>query len=173
MKLKSLILGGVTALLGTVSGFAQNVEINFTGSTAFRSAAHATILDVLGGQGTAEYCYDGSTYGGSSHAVIRGQFNGKTYVVRTSWSGSTAGIASVVDQTTVNVIDETINVPTTAGAMIASPTFKAEVAQFSFSDVGVALSSRPTATLGGGPVGWFPSSSRQARPRRAPRHSIT
>ncbi|MCB1231833.1 MAG: hypothetical protein KDN19_16310 [Verrucomicrobiae bacterium] len=156
MKFKTLLIAGAVALLGSATGFTADVEINFTGSTAFRSAAHATILDVLGGQGVATYAFDGSTLGGAGKALFEGTFNGKTYLIRTSWSGSTAGIASVADQTDINVIDEGTVTLTTAGTQLSGAATKAVKAQFSFSDVGVALSSNPTANLGGGPVGVVP-----------------
>lgn len=155
MKFKSLLIAGAVALLGTASSFAQ-VEINLTGSTAFRSAAHSTILDVLGGQGVASYAHTGSTLSGASQAVFTGTFNAKTYIIRTAWSGSTAGISSVAQQTDINVLDETIAVPTTAGAASQATGTKAVKAQFAFSDVGVALSNDPTANLAGGPVGVVP-----------------
>ena len=156
MKLKSLLLAGAVALLGTASGFAQTVELNFTGSTAFRSAAHATILDVLGGQGVAEYAYDGSDLDGAGKALFTGTFNSKTYLIRTSWSGSTAGISSVAQQTDIAVIDEATVTLSTAGTQLSGAATKNVKAQFSFSDVDVALSNDPTANLGGGPVGVVP-----------------
>jgi len=165
MKLKFSLLAGLAALGFASSASAQTV-INITGATAFRSAAHTAIINVLGGPGTTEYGYVGASLSAANHAIFKGSIGGQPYVIRTSMSGSTAGIAAVIAGTNLTYLKSTLVSPdvSTTGVQIASAIAtattngKTETAagRFSFSDVDQAISNTPTPALPGAPVGVVP-----------------
>src|SRR5208337_987809 len=66
-----------------------------TGSTAFRSAVHTAITQIL--QPGFTYAYTGTSFGGASQAIFTGTAitNNISVVIKTSWSGSLAGIETV------------------------------------------------------------------------------
>jgi hypothetical protein len=135
--------------------------VNLTGATAFRAAANNTILQILGGVGTTEYAFTGTQgLGGTDRAIFKGQISGTHYVVRTSWSGSTAGVRDLADAAQIQFL--TVANPTsTSGLNLGqganpSPLFENAVARWAFSDVDKLLSTRPNAPLAGGPVGVVP-----------------
>ena len=161
MNLKSTISLGVLALASASLANAQNV-VNITGATAFRSAANNTILQMLGGTGVTTYAYTGTSgLSGSNRAIFRGLLNGQDTIVRTSWSGSTQGILDLADQNAIQFLDDAGNTLTTGGVNLGqganpAPVFENAIPRFAFSDVDKALSTRPNASLGGGPVGVVP-----------------
>jgi len=166
MKLKITLLAGLAALGFASSASAQTV-INITGATAFRSAAHTAIINLLGGDGVTKYGYAGSSIGSANHAIFFGQIGGEDYIIRTSQSGSTAGIAAVVNATSLTYLKTSLVEDTdysTAGVQIASNITDATnasktesaVGRFSFSDVDQAISQTPTPALPGSPVGVVP-----------------
>lgn len=161
MNIRKSVLLGAVALFATVSSVIADVTINITGATAFRAAAHTSIIATLGGNGVVQYAY--STAAGAATANLatadRSIFVGSveglgTVTVRCSWSGSTAGIASVVNSTAVSVpvMSTTVSIAGTNG--IAS--FENVIPKFSFSDVAQAASNTPEPALNGTQVGVVP-----------------
>ncbi len=164
MKLKATFLAGLVTLVGASFASSQTV-VNLTGATAFRSASHNSILELLGGAGNVSYAYTGTQgLSGSNRAIFKGTINGQPYTVRTSWSGSTAGIAAIADGTPVQLLKSSeADVPTSLGGTNVpggdepNPNvFENGIPRWAFSDVDQLLSTRPTAPLGGGPVGVVP-----------------
>lgn len=165
MKLKISLLAGLAALGFASTASAQTV-ISITGATAFRAAAHTSIINILGGPGVCEYGYVGSSLSNANHAIFKGSIGGQPYVIRTSQNGSTAGIAAVVNASTLTYLKSTLTAPdiSTAGVQIASAIATATtngktengVGRFSFSDVDQAISATPTPALPGAPVGVVP-----------------
>jgi hypothetical protein len=165
MKFKISLLAGLAALGFASTASAQTV-INITGATAFRAAAHTAIINILGGPGVCQYGYVGSSLSNANHALFKGSIGGSPYVIRTSQNGSTAGIAAVVNATTLTYLKDELTSPdiSTAGVQIASAIATATtngktetaVGRFSFSDVDQAISNNPTPALPGAPVGVVP-----------------
>ncbi|WAC21771.1 hypothetical protein OVA24_10275 [Luteolibacter sp. SL250] len=151
MKTKTTLLLGSFVLLSPLA-YSQT-EINITGATAFRAAAHEAIRTTLTG---TQYAYNGGTLGGASQAIFKGTLGGQQYIVRTSFSGSGPGIASISSPTaTVQVLDVNTTVSTN-GTAASSPVFQSVNPRWSFSDVEKNLAGYPNASLGGGPVGIVP-----------------
>lgn len=164
MKLKLSLLAGIAAF-----GFATSanaVTINITGATAFRAAAHTSIINLLGGPGVTQYGYVGTSLSNANHAIFSGSISGTPYVIRTSMSGSTAGIAAVINATSLTYLKDDLVAPdiSTAGVQIAADIATATTngktitaaGRFSFSDVDQAISNNPTPALPGAPVGVVP-----------------
>jgi hypothetical protein len=166
MKLKTKLLAGLAVLGLSASASAQTV-INITGATAFRAAAHNSIIALLGGTGVTKYGFAGSSISSANHAIFFGSINGDPYIIRTSQSGSTAGIASVVNQASLTYLKTSLidGVDySTAGVQIATNIADAttasktetDIARFTFSDVSQDISANPTPALPGGGVGVVP-----------------
>lgn len=165
MKLKTTVLFAAIAAVTTTSAFAQQTRVfNITGATAFRASSNNAIIQLLGGTGVTEFAFTGdSGIDGSNRALFVGTlsaFPGDTVIVRTSWSGSTAGILNLADANPIEFL--TIDNPvSTNGTNLGeqgnpAPIFENAVARWSFSDVDQLLSERPNAPLAGGPVGVVP-----------------
>lgn len=166
MKSKYALLFSVLAIASATNASAITRVFNITGATAFRAAANSTIITMLGGAGTTLYAYTGTSgIGGSNRAIFQGtmpaQFPGDTIIVRASWSGSTQGILDLADGNAIQFLDDNGNTLTTGGQRLGEagdpvPVYETAVARWSFSDVDKLLSTRPNATLSGGPVGVVP-----------------
>jgi hypothetical protein len=95
MKAPKILLAGLLAL--STAGIAQaQTVIHITGSTAFRSAVHTAITHILVPGFT--YGYSGTSFGGANQAIFTGTANtngGIPVIIKTSWSGSLAGIETV------------------------------------------------------------------------------
>ena len=160
MKLKSAILAALLGLAGATTASAQTV-INITGATAFRSAMNTSIIEILGGAGTCKYAYVGTTgITGSDQAIFEGNIGGNPFIIRTRQSGSTQGIADVVNQATITTYLDVANTASdrvVGGAAIsASGKTVSAIPRFSFSDVDQAISNTPSPALPGAPVGVVP-----------------
>ncbi len=163
MKLKTQFVFAALALLGANSLQAQTI-INITGATAFRDAAHGAIIAALGGDGVAQrartdIALPGGT-GNSNLRIYRGFSGGTEYIVRATFSGSTQGILDLADQNDLYFLKTDTTMTTTGTGALTGLTVAGNTeigkAGWSFSDVEKTLSQRPTATLGGGPVGVVP-----------------
>ena len=116
MKLTKLILTTAAVFGVAASASAQSV-INITGATAFREAAHAAIIASFD-EGSLTYGYQGANIGNAGRAIFSGTINGgDAVVVRTSWSGSVAGIRAVVNQA-----NSVSYFPSTLGGLTANGT---------------------------------------------------
>jgi len=157
------IVTSCAALTLAAAAQAQTTVINITGATAFRASANNAIISILGGAGVTEYAFNNSTGGGSvngtNRAIFRGTVTGipGTVIVRASWSGSTAGIASVATGTPVQVLKTATPMTTSGNGFAAtSDNYETVVASFAFSDVAQAASTTLSPTLTGTTVGVVP-----------------
>ncbi len=98
MKITSYLALGA-ALVGSLASASAQTVINITGATAFRQAAHQAIIDSFDA-GSLTYGYQGTNIGNAGRAIFSGTINSgaDAIVVRTSWSGSVAGIRAIVNQ---------------------------------------------------------------------------
>lgn len=163
MKLTSSLVFGALALT-ICNSYAVTRVFDITGATAFRASANNAIISILGGAGTTQYAFIGTSgVAGTNRAIFKGTmaaFPGDEIIVRASWSGSTQGIKDVADQAAIQFLDVT-NPMSTAGINLgqgaaAAPVYTTAVAQWSFSDVDKLLSERPNYSFNGGPVGVVP-----------------
>jgi hypothetical protein len=90
--LKNLLLVGAMSLALAAVAQAQT-KVYITGSTAFRGPTHNAIKNILGAGVT--YGFTGTSFTGASQAIFEGSVNGSPVIVKTSWSGSVAGIQTV------------------------------------------------------------------------------
>lgn len=91
MKITKSILLAAFSIAAASSGNAQTV-IDITGSTAGRSAVHNAIRTVLSNE---TFVFNGSTFNGASKVLFKGDISGTPVIIRTSWSGSAAGVRDV------------------------------------------------------------------------------
>jgi len=155
MNLKSTFIAAV-AVLGLAASVSAQTVINITGATAFREAAHAAIRASLDVGHT--YGYAGSNIALAGRAIFRGTSGGNPVVIRTSWSGSVAGIRAVVNQVD-NVsyyaaTQATYDLLTTSGTPNLSASTENTTANFiAFADNTQDNTPFTGVTLSGGPVG--------------------
>jgi hypothetical protein len=153
-----LIATGFAAFTLAGAAYSQTTVINITGATAFRSAANSSIIALLGGA-TTEYAYVGTSASAANRAIYRGVVPGitGTVIVRTSWSGSTAGIAAIAAGTAVQLLPTTTAM-STGGNVIeaANANYVTAPASFAFSDVAQSASTTLSPTLTGTAVGVVP-----------------
>jgi hypothetical protein len=89
---KSLLLAAAfVAAAGKVNAQTATV-IDITGSTAGRSAVHNAIRTVLSNE---TFVYNGNNFNGASKVLFKGDISGTPVIIRTSWSGSAAGVRDV------------------------------------------------------------------------------
>jgi hypothetical protein len=160
MNTNTFIATGLAAIALTGAAYSQTV-VNITGATAFRAAANTSIIALLGGAGTTEFAFDtttGASAGATNRAIYRGNVAGiGAVIVRASWSGSTAGIASVASGTPVQVLKTTTTMTTAGNAFAAvAGDFETAPASFAFSDVAQSASTTLSPTLTGSTVGVVP-----------------
>lgn len=160
MKLTSSLICGALALT-ICNSYAATRVFNITGATAFRASANSAIISILGGAGTTQYAYTGTSgVAGTNLAIFKGTmaaFPGDEIFVRVRWSGSTQGILDVANQANISFLKTTVTM-STAGTNNGGAAGDQEtaVAQWSFSDVDKALSEKPNYAFAGGPVGVVP-----------------
>jgi len=158
----TILIGAFSAALLSVASAAP-IVINITGATAFRDAADGAIIALLGGDNVAFRARTDIILSGTSASnlrIYRGTTTGGTeYIVRATYSGSTAGILAVADQADLPFLrTDTTMVQTGPGSFAGTLAANTVIAKprYSFSDVDKLLSQRPNAPLGGGPVGVVP-----------------
>lgn len=119
MKTSKFLIAAIAAAGMAGSASAQTV-INITGATAFRQAAHQAILDSF--DAGVEYGYQSTNIGNAGRAIFNGTINAGAddVIVRTSWSGSVAGIRAVVNQT--NAVTYYAATPGTLGVLTTGGT---------------------------------------------------
>lgn len=142
MNIKQILSGAAVAVLATAAQ--ADVTVEFTGATAFRSAANQTILNAFAAGGalgtTWNYAHEQAigSLNNANRAIFRGTFPGVPGIttIRTSWNGSTEGIRAVALGGAFNPSFLTTGAITAAGenALKTTPTSIA-FAKFSFSDV--------------------------------------
>lgn len=136
MKLVKTLTVAATVLGAAATGNAQTV-IDITGSTAGRSAVHQAILTVLSNE---TYVYNGSSFNGASKTLFKGNLGASPVIVRTSWSGSAAGVRDVAqNNSSVWFANTAINTVTLNGTAVSMANNSAntvqDVAEIAFSDV--------------------------------------
>lgn len=167
MKLSKALLASAVALFASAAVSYADLVVNITGATAFRAAAHQAIYATLGGAGNVSYAFsrtDGTAavnIATADRSIFVGTVAGLgTVTVRCSWSGSTAGIASVLNATTVQVPLTTtalaVGNAQLVGGVNGISGFEAVVPKYSFSDVAQAASNTPSPALNGTQVGVVP-----------------
>lgn len=101
MKPAHALLAGLGLLAFSTAAEAQTV-IRLTGSSAYRGATHNAILNVMASGKT--YGYTGSSLSGASQAIFTGTIGGESVIIKTSWSGSVAGVQTVSQGINVNFL---------------------------------------------------------------------
>ncbi|HEY8900647.1 MAG TPA: hypothetical protein VIM61_09565 [Chthoniobacterales bacterium] len=147
MKLLKIAAMGLVALSFVEAASAQT-KIYITGSSAFRSSAHVAIMKLLGGSAStlptgSGYAYTGSSLSGANAASFQGTFNGNPVIIKTSWSGSAAGVQTVASSAgsfTVGFLPDSVTTSTTgtSGQTDPRPTAnprEAALPDMAFTDV--------------------------------------
>lgn len=175
MKSKFAILFSALTIACGMHASAADVFLNFTGSSAFRSAAQATFKALLGGNSTQIAYYVAGdntavTYDLATTTIFKGTssaYPGDVVYVRCLWQGSGAGIVAVANQTNLNLLTKDNTMSTGTGTQVfdsPAPTggsvkiMETGKGQWAFSDVSKALSTTPNAAFDGqsAPVGVQP-----------------
>jgi hypothetical protein len=96
MKLKTSLVATAASMALVCASYSQTV-IDVTGSTAGRSAAITNISALLDAGYT--FAYYGKDASASKHdaGIYHGTYNGNAVIIRTSWSGSAAGVRDVAN----------------------------------------------------------------------------
>ena len=163
MKIRTMLCAALGAAALATTAQAQVTIINLTGATAFRAASNNAILNIMTLTGSGDgynygYAYVGTQgLNGSNRSIFIGTIPGipGTTIVRGSWSGSSGGVGSLVNNSDVQVL-----VPSTAvlpaGAVVGTPVYESAKASFAFSDVAQVATEHPSPALVGTPVGVVP-----------------
>jgi hypothetical protein len=148
---------GAAALLGFTTTSEADVTIRFTGSTAFRASAIASIEALMGGAGNFKAAFQSSgtitTTGAANQAIFQGTMasvpSAGVVTIKCSWSGSTGGIKTVVQNIPVSTWMADSNLPGTNSTVgVPSPTFDAAtIADVTMEDSAQASTGFTTATL--------------------------
>jgi hypothetical protein len=155
MKAPKIFFAGLLAL-ATAGANAQTV-VHITGSTAFRAAVHEAITNIL--QTGFTYAYSGTSFTGASQAIFEGKAytNGIQVIIKTSWSGSLAGIETVsqaVADATVNTFLTNTTQMSTAGTPSAPAVYDPPlIPEVCMSDGFQYTSQYPTPVLQAQSVG--------------------
>lgn len=134
--MKSYFKFAAVALLASATLASANTEIRITGSTAFRSAVHASLLNGVFST-LDKYSHSAASGGlsGASKATFQGTVTGisGTTTIRVSWSGSAGGIQSVAQQSNVSFLTDATLV--SAGENFSQTTSANLTAHIALSDV--------------------------------------
>lgn len=141
MKSIKPLLAGIAAIAAVSTAQADTV-VHITGSTAFRGATTAAIKNVLGASVKTSYAGTSGGAGAATYSVIQGTIASVpaagVVTVKCTWTGSTGGIKSVVQniditQTTApNGWMSISNLTGAAGAevAVASPSYALDTGTF-------------------------------------------
>lgn len=125
MKLSKLITAGLL-VAGIASMADAQTVIRFTGSTAYRKQVVQAIEDALGGSTHYACAYAGSgPETSASYAIFSGSFGGSNVIIKTSWSGSEAGVQAVAQDGTglpIAFLPNSVITSATIGAAAVSTT---------------------------------------------------
>lgn len=159
MKAFSLLTAGALALtLGLNSADAAE-KILISGSSAYRTAAHTALKDLLSPTPGFAYGWTGtpSSYTGASQAIFTGQINGVDVIVKTSWSGSALGVRAVVENTSIvatNFIPD--NASFTSSGTSSLTANSSEIPNVAMSDVAAGATPFASSNLTSQTVGILP-----------------
>ncbi len=109
MKAIKTLLAAMLAL-GLVSATQAQTEVLVTGSTAFRANTLTAILNIMAPGFT--YGYVGTSYTGSTYAIIKGNVGANPVIIKTHFTGSEGGNQTVAGQIPIVFLD---NSSTTSG----------------------------------------------------------
>ena len=162
IQTKSLLLGAAALGLG-LSAQAQTT-IDIVGATAFRSAAHSSIVAAFtesGALGTTwNYAHNhASTPTSGNRTTYKGTFPGITdpIVIRVSWTGSVEGVRTLASsKAAIDTFIPESSVGTGGTGVTANVTATTtglRTAVMAFSDVAQVNTPYKSPRLGGGPVG--------------------
>ncbi len=152
--MKKTILAATAASLMAFSAQADTI-IHITGSTAFRASTIAAIQNVLGGAGVVKSAFSttsGSSITASNRAILQGTTSigaAGVVTVKCSWSGSTGGIKTTVQNIPVTTWPALATLATAvAGTPLAltdaTMTYGLESGESDLADVTMMDSSQAT-----------------------------
>ena len=153
--MKKTILAATAASLMAFSAQADTI-IHITGSTAFRGSTIAAIQNTLGGAAAVKSAYSttsGSSISGTNRAILQGTIAtlpaAGVVTVKCSWSGSTGGIKTTVQNIPVTTWPALANLNTAvAGTPLAltdaTMTYGLESGESDLADVCMMDSSQST-----------------------------
>ncbi len=132
---KSLLAGLLTwAFAGAAQ--ADTTYVRIGGAQAFGNAVHAALLHLFGASGSSTtitngvYAYGSpasTTLAKAQYSIWSGTINGNTYIIKTSFTGSTDGIRIVAGSVAINFLADSLvtggsAVATTGGAQVTAPS---------------------------------------------------
>jgi len=140
-KLLTMLAAGGLMAAATVQA---QVDIYITGSTAFRANAYRSIRLLYGGPGSPTLTSQNPAHDSSGQNQVTFQgtmpavFGGQTVTIRTSYSGSAAGVQALV---------QNLNLNFRTSATPGDTNLTAHQADLAFSDVFQATTAFPSPTL--------------------------
>lgn len=146
--MKSLFKHSAIAAAMLLAQQASAVDIVITGSTAFRSATHSGIANMMTGETVAHS--HATSLNSANQSTFKGTIAGisGTVYVYCSWSGSATGVIAVANSTPVSVITagqvDALTAGTTNAAISPSSTM---VPRMAFSDVYKESTTAASAAL--------------------------
>lgn len=149
MNMKSFLIIGAVAMATVASSYAD-LTVKMTGSTAFRSALHASIRAALGAGYKASYASaDSSGKDSAAIATFQNTISGYGVVtVQCHWLGSGDGCDAACTTGKTTTFIPTGSLPVSGGNYLtASPTTESGVATVGLSDI--YASSASAAATGG------------------------
>lgn len=156
IETKSLLIGAAALGLG-LTAQAQTTTVDIAGATAFRAAAHTSIMASFT---TLEgYAHDSTAGNGgkANRATYKGVFPGigGTTVIRVNWTGAVEGVRSIASSkaTPDTFLTEAAITASGENAGKTSPTVTSKTAVMAFSDVAQSATPYKSPRLKGGPVG--------------------
>ena len=153
--MKSIVKFAAFTFLAAATAASADTEIRFTGSTAFRSAVHAGLLNSFF-TAAPKYAHSNATglVGTASKSIWQGSVSGISGIttVRCTWSGSATGIQSVTAGSNVSFLT-VATLPGSPGENPSQSTSENLVANAAFSDVGQGSTIFSSPTLEDTPVG--------------------
>ena len=120
-SIKPFILSLSIAAAFAASAEAQTV-VTITGSTAFRSATHNAIKNLLTTSGTPSIAHTGSSLSSAGQSIFKGSISGNQVIIKTGWSGSVAGVQNVSQGVAVNFLPNSVIVDNTTTTGVSSGT---------------------------------------------------
>lgn len=104
MKLAKAMLAGLAVFAISTAANAQTY-VRMTGSTAFRSATHNAIRNILASGHT--YGYTGTTFSSANQSIFSGTVGGNAVIIKCSWSGSVDGTNTVSNSIAIPFLPDT------------------------------------------------------------------
>ena len=136
--MNKILIAGAAALLSATAANADTV-VHLTGSTAFRPSTIAAIETLMGGAGNYKAAFQsssGANISATNQLVIQGTIAGlpagaNPVTIKCSWSGSTGGIKTVVQNLDVTTWMSISNLPATNTSLgVAAPVYTLDATQF-------------------------------------------